>query len=80
MSEEQKEAKEDKKNLRMSSVLAAALAAVTAALLGSTLGVAEQSSALGWPVWSARSAASCTCALCSALVMPRRRRWRRLPG
>ncbi|WP_037361909.1 hypothetical protein [Amycolatopsis orientalis] len=40
MSEEQKEAKEDKKNLRMTSVLAAALAAVTAALLGSTLGVA----------------------------------------
>ncbi|SFO37466.1 hypothetical protein [Amycolatopsis rubida] len=40
MSEEQKETAEDKKRLRMSSVLAAALAAVTAALLGSTLGVA----------------------------------------
>ncbi|MGW7532975.1 hypothetical protein [Amycolatopsis sp. NPDC054798] len=40
MSEEQKEAPEDKKNIRMTSVLAAALAAVTAALLGSTLGVA----------------------------------------
>ncbi|ATY15125.1 hypothetical protein CU254_35570 [Amycolatopsis sp. AA4] len=40
MSEEQKETPEDKKKLRMTSVLAAALAAVTAALLGSTLGVA----------------------------------------
>ncbi|MGV9300609.1 hypothetical protein [Amycolatopsis sp. NPDC003676] len=40
MSEEQKETAEDKKKLRMTSVLAAALAAVTAALLGSTLGVA----------------------------------------
>ncbi|MFD2474169.1 hypothetical protein [Amycolatopsis silviterrae] len=39
MSEEQK-TPEEKKNLRMTSVLAAALAAVTAALLGSTLGVA----------------------------------------
>ncbi|WP_406638983.1 hypothetical protein [Amycolatopsis sp. WGS_07] len=39
MSEEQK-TPEKEKNLRMTSVLAAALAAVTAALLGSTLGVA----------------------------------------
>nr|WP_033294484.1 hypothetical protein [Amycolatopsis jejuensis] len=40
MSKEQKEEPEEKKGLRMTSVVAAALAAVTAALLGSTLGVA----------------------------------------